>query len=1000
MEILRKTGLALPAKVPWGTHLCQYYRGKGGLLELAVPYFREGLAAHESCVWIVDDLISVDEARQALQAAIPKCDSYLASGQLLVAPHDEWYLPGGSFNSEMLLARWRRTVENALAQGYCGLRASGVIASLLDGHWNELLAYEKAIQAQLQSHRLLALRSYPLERCTAAQFLQIVDSHDYVLIERQDTWECIECQTGRRLEQGPLEPQTRPTCALRDSESAWDATEHKESMKRLMVKKHALASCITPLVTTDLEGRITYANPAAMKAWKFTSKSDVLHHRASEFWEQPSLMNNCLERIQECGQFVEELVARRKDGSTFDVVIFGSLTLDDHGQPIGIVASMLDVTVRKTVERCLRESQTRYRTLVENIDLGIGLIDRQHTILTANRGLARIAGQTTCDAMVGRKCFEVNEGRHAPCPHCPGKRALATGKQAETEVAFTRVDGSKILVRIRAYPVYDSQGSLSGFIEVVEDITERKQAEKQLAHFSAIVSSSMDAIIGTTLEGIITSWNPGAERLYEYTAQEMIGQSLLKILPPDRPNKPADLFSLSLKGDARVRHYDTVRRRKDGALVDVSITLSPIRDDNGRIIGASTIAHEITDRKRAEQDLINAKQAAEAANRAKSEFLANMSHEIRTPMTAILGFADILLSQPPAPEATEAAQIIKRNGEQLLDIINDILDLSKIEAGKFDVQHQPCSPRKLIDDVLATMRVRADAKGLQLDAEFDVDVPETIVTDPIRLRQILVNLVGNAVKFTEIGSVNVAVRLDPIHKNEHLLRFDVVDTGIGMSAAQVDVLFQPFSQADGSTTRRFGGTGLGLAISKRLATMLGGDIYVSSIPDKGSTFSVTIAADPLSGRSSSLDGEESHEALSHAADQKPLNCRVLLAEDGPDNQRLITFLLRKAGCEVFVAEHGQKAIEAVLAAEQSNAPFDAVLMDIQMPVMDGCDATRRLRENGFVKPIIALTAHAMTDDRQRCLDAGCDDYASKPIQPQQLIQSLATWLAKSRQQVK
>ena len=1124
MEVLRKTGLALPVKVPWGTHLCQFYQGKDGLLELTVPFFREGLAAHEYCMWIVSDPISADDARHALQAAIPACDSCLASGQLLIVPHDQWFLSGGSFDLEALLEKWRKTLENALAQDYRGVRASGIATCFLDSRWNDVLAYEKVVQARFQSQKLLALCSYPLEKCTAAQFLQIVDTHDYALVQRQDGWECIECQTGRRLEHGLHEAEERPTCDPDASEAAWDTTEHQEAVKRLMVKKHALGSCITPLVTTDLEGRITYANPAAMKAWRFTTKSDVLHHKASEFWEEPALVKDCLKRVRDHGQFVEELVARRKDGSTFDAVISGSLTRDDHGQPIGIVASLLDVTARKAAERCLRESQSRYRTLVENIDLGIGLIDREHTILAANRGLAHVVGQTSCDAMVGRKCFQVNEGRNAPCAHCPGKRAMATGKHAETEVAITRADGNQIHVRIRAYPVYDSQGMANGFIEVVEDITGRKQVEKQLAHFSAIVNSSLDAIIGTTLEGMITSWNPGAERLYGYCAQEMIGQSVFGLQPIGSHNETAELFATLLShNDAHVKHYDTVRRRKDGALVDVSITLSPIRDDNGRIIGTSAIAHEITDRKeaeaslreseqryrtlventnlgitlldpqhrvvainqaaaahigrpacqcigqdcfrlfrkvgaicedcpgtctmrtgrpaevenigvrgdgqtyvarvqafpvftadgasagfievieditqrkRTEQELIDAKQAAEAASRAKSAFLANMSHEIRTPMTAILGFAEILLGQPTAEEATEAAQIIKRNGDQLLDIINDILDLSKIEAGKLDVEHQPCSPRRLVDEVLATMRVRADAKGLRLGVQFDAGVPETIQTDPIRLRQILVNLVGNAVKFTEIGAVNVAVRLDSTHENDHLLRFDVVDTGIGMSDSQVDLLFQPFSQADGSMTRRFGGTGLGLAISKRLAAMLGGDIRVSSILGKGSTFSVTIAADPLSAQPAIQDRGEPHQAFSHAAGHEPLNCRVLLAEDGPDNQRLITFLLRRAGCDVVVAENGEKAVEAALAADPSDAPFDAVLMDIQMPVMDGYQASRRLRENGFAKPIIALTAHAMTDDRQRCLSAGCDDYASKPIQPEQLLQSLATWLNKSRQ---
>ena len=251
-------------------------------------------------------------------------------------------------------------------------------------------------------------------------------------------------------------------------------------------------------------------------------------------------------------------------------------------------------------------------------------------------------------------------------------------------------------------------GNLVGAVVVMHDITEQKRNEKQLAHFSAIIDSSHDAIIGKSLDGVVTSWNPGAEHLYGYTAAEMIGQPISTLVPPDRPNEIENLLSMLEEG-GRMDQYDTVRRRKDGTLVDVSLTLSPIKNNDGRIIGASAIAHEITNRKRAEQELNRAKQAAEAANRAKSEFLANMSHEIRTPMTAILGFTDILLEDLVTKEAIESGRIIKRNGEHLLKVINDILDLSQIEAGKCSVDAQECSPSQIASEVISLMKVRADA---------------------------------------------------------------------------------------------------------------------------------------------------------------------------------------------------------------------------------------------------------------------------------------------------
>ncbi|MBN1394949.1 MAG: CHASE domain-containing protein [Pirellulales bacterium] len=389
--------------------------------------------------------------------------------------------------------------------------------------------------------------------------------------------------------------------------------------------------------------------------------------------------------------------------------------------------------------------------------------------------------------------------------------------------------------------------------------------------------------------------------------------------------------------------------------------------------------------------------AAQSASQSKSEFLANMSHEIRTPLTAILGYADLLLGADPrvSDEQRQAVSTIKRNGEFLLAIINDILDLSKIEAGRLEVERTVCSPGKILADLRSLMSVGAEAKGLTFTVEYEGALPETILSDPVRLRQILLNLIANAIKFTRAGGVRVTARFESDPSLEHKLRFDVADTGIGISEEQMRRLFQPFSQADGATTRRFGGSGLGLTISKRLALMLGGDITVRSTPGEGSVFSVTVATGPLESvtfRDHSPD-EAVEEAAASSAASPALHGRILLAEDGPDNQRLISFLLRKAGAEVEVAENGKEAVRMVLASNGGQTrkewPFDLVLMDIQMPVMDGYEATQRLREGGYPGPIIALTAYAMPKDVQRCLEVGCDLHLSKPINFDTLLQAVA-----------
>ncbi|MFQ5412765.1 MAG: ATP-binding protein [Phycisphaerae bacterium] len=350
-------------------------------------------------------------------------------------------------------------------------------------------------------------------------------------------------------------------------------------------------------------------------------------------------------------------------------------------------------------------------------------------------------------------------------------------------------------------------------------------------------------------------------------------------------------------------------------------------------------------------------------------------------------------------DRTMAVQTIHRNGKNLLEILNDILDLSKIEAGRLETEILECAPVQILADVESLMRIRASEKTLQLSFSCPGSIPRTIRTNPTRLRQILINLVGNAIKFTEIGEVQVVTRLEYPDVGNPLLRIDISDTGIGMTREQVNSVFHAFSQADTSTTRRFGGTGLGLTISKSLAMMLGGDISIRSSPGKGSTFSVTIDAGPL-------DGVEMLESPSTAVTPQPsepkqgpqatrLDCRVLLAEDGVDNQRLISLILRKAGADVTIVENGQLALEAACAAREEGRAFDVILMDMQMPVLGGYDATRQLRERGYEGIIIALTAHAMGGDAEKCLNAGCDGYATKPIGRPELIELVRRYAAES-----
>jgi PAS domain S-box-containing protein len=409
------------------------------------------------------------------------------------------------------------------------------------------------------------------------------------------------------------------------------------------------------------------------------------------------------------------------------------------------------------------------------------------------------------------------------------------------------------------------------------------------------------------------------------------------------------------------------------------------RNPDGRPCQVMGTTQDITDLLKIQEELASARDAANLANRAKSQFLANMSHEIRTPMTAILGFAD-RLQEPDLTDAdrTDCVQTIRRNGAHLMKVIDDILDLSKIEAGKMTVERIPVNPKKKVQDVVSLLEPRARERGLRLTVSFQSGIPGLILSDPTRILQILTNLVGNAIKFTARGQVRVEVSMSGPVGARRLLRFAVIDTGAGMTPDQLSRLFRPFSQADASTTRKYGGTGLGLAICRGLAERLGGTLHAQSMLGKGSAFTLTL--DPgvtvkAQIRSARDAGVSPRSALPR------LDARILLVEDGEDNQRLISHFLRSAGAKVTLAGNGKIACDLANNSSGNPPPFDLILMDMQMPGMDGYTATQTLRSSGWTGPILALTAHSLEEERRSCLTAGCSGFLAKPITRERLIRS-------------
>jgi PAS domain S-box-containing protein len=435
-------------------------------------------------------------------------------------------------------------------------------------------------------------------------------------------------------------------------------------------------------------------------------------------------------------------------------------------------------------------------------------------------------------------------------------------------------------------------------------------------------------------------------------------------------------------------------RCHDGMTRTFMANCAPVLGHNGVMRGVLVSLDDVTELERKEVELRESRDAADKANSAKSEFLARMSHEIRTPLNAILGFADVLRRGfvSSDDERQEYLDTIHASGQHLLAVINDILDLSKVESGRLEIERVRCAPHDLIRQVMAELSVRARERGISLEYSATEGLPQTIITDPVRFRQLLLNLVGNAVKFTERGGVRVTARLVRTRDGRRL-SVEIADTGMGMSADTLVRLFQPFMQADTSITRRYGGTGLGLSIAKRLAEALGGGITVTSALGKGSVFTVTIDPGEPDGAPmvDAVAGAESPAAAAPADSVAPLKlppCRVLVADDGASNRKLVQVVLTRAGMSIQATDNG---LDAVKLGASGN--FDLILMDMHMPVMDGLTATHRLRAQGCRIPIIAMTADVMKDDEAKCLAAGCTGFLPKPIQIDRLVQTIAAQLA-------
>ena len=679
--------------------------------------------------------------------------------------------------------------------------------------------------------------------------------------------------------------------------------------------------------------------------------------------------------------------------------------VDAHGKPDRIAGVTLNIADRRAAAAQIAESETRFRAIADSAPVLLWMADPKQRCVFFNRAWLQFTGHTLEEECSDGWVNGVHPDDAAACL-AEYQRAFDARETFEFAYRLRRHDGVYRWIIDHGIPRHSESGEFLGYIGSALDITERREAEQAAAErLQRLEDAEQACSLGHWSWDVATdhvTWSKQVFRLFnlnEADGPPGYEGAMATYDPPSAERLKAAVGEALTTG----RSYDLTLRRAAEPEMWIHATGRATTGPDGTVTGLFGTIMDITQRVHSERRLTEALTAAQSANLAKSEFLANMSHEIRTPMTAIMGFADVLREDADAenapPRRREAIETIQRNGTHLLAILSDILDLSKIEAGKMTVEHIEADPAAILSQVANLFSDRASTKGVRLAVRYHTPVPVAFFTDPVRLRQILMNLVGNAVKFTERGEVTVSASIQPVPTaggpaDRHLV-IAVSDTGIGMSAEQCNRLFRPFEQADSSVTRRFGGTGLGLRISSRLADMLGGRIDVTSTPGAGSTFTLSLPIDAAGATRTHVPNAAAPAAQAVPAAATPAvslsGARILVADDGPDNQRLLSFHLTRAGASVSLAANGQEAVERCTEAHETH-PFDLILLDMQMPIMDGYTAARTLRSLGCTVPVIAITAHAMSGERDRCLGAGCSDYASKPISRGDLVDLCHRWI--------
>ncbi|MFQ3627256.1 MAG: PAS domain S-box protein, partial [Cyanobacteriota bacterium] len=783
-------------------------------------------------------------------------------------------------------------------------------------------------------------------------------------------------------------------------------TEKSLELHSLIVQNMAEGVCLVRAI----DGIIVYANPKFEAMFGYESGELNGKHASAVNYEDDTLdaqevHRNIAYHLNTYGEYSYTICNRKKDGTPFWCRA-NTVRFDHPDYGIVYVAVHEDITERRQAELALQEMSIAMSNAIE----GIARLDPQGQYLSVNRAYAAILGYLP-EEMTGMDWRQTVHPDDLAIATAGYDTMLQQGK-SELELRGIRKDGSVFYKQVIMVSAYDQEQQFTGHHCFMKDISDRKQAEaalaRELAYRKALFEASVDGIVVLS-DGIILEANASFAQMLGYSIEEVKN---LTVADWDAQWTAEELLQVKAQFKNQSHRFETRHRRKDGSIYEVEISANPVNWDGQEV--QLCICRDISDRKRTELELKQAKETAEAANSAKSTFLANMSHELRTPLNAILGFSQLLAYDPLLNDGQrEQLEIINHSGEHLLSLINDILEVSKIEAGRIKLNISSFDLYQLLDGLMQLLRFRASEKSVSLVLDRAPDLPQYVVADEGKLRQILLNLLGNAIKFTEAGSVTLRalVAEAPAHSSVNLsqshsspvqwLQFEVIDTGCGIAAEEIEDLFNAFVQAKHSH-RASEGTGLGLTISRHFVNLMGGDIRVQSVLGQGSTFAFDIQVQ-VEDAAAVLPSVEPRRVLTLAQNQPP--CRILIVEDQWQNRQLLVEMLTAIGFEIQEATDGHEAI-----ARWSTWHPDLILMDLRMPGMNGLEAVRQIRQDeqtlqsqvqtpGNPNPpsvqatkIIALTADAFEETRATALESGCDDFIRKPVQERLLLSKIVEHL--------